>query len=104
MNFDEFAKLCHHDVEKYRDKFFVMLDLNGTIYSETIGFHFDVDEPEYQIEFIEMFKLFAPTALWCGNKHSLDIVNKLGYQATIFSFFEGGCFMVVLKTPTTLAK
>ncbi len=106
MTFDDLKELCVADIEKYRDNFLSLHDLNGTCFSETVGFLFglDEDDPQEITTALEMLKLFQPVAIWCGKQRLLDVLNKKGFQGTLFSWFEDGCFMVVLKSPLVTSK
>lgn len=102
FSFEDLQALCPDtDIERFRDDFSVMFDINGIVFSHTVGFHFDFDDedPSREARFLELVELFQPTAIWGGRQHVVDKVNALGHQATLFSYFEDGGFMVVLKVP-----
>lgn len=102
FSFDDFAELCPtHDIERFRESYDILLDLNGAVHSHTVGFHFSFDDndPSRLEEFKEMVKLFQPVALWAGSTTLRQQLTDMGYTAKRFPFFEGGGFMVVLKIP-----
>lgn len=107
MSFDEFAALCPDiDIEEYRDQYMMFLDTHGAVFSNTIGFNFSIDEddPDGDNDWTRMAELFAPIAIWAGNKEMLDRIKSRGRSATLVPYFEGGGFMVVLKTPVERKK
>ena len=102
FTFDDMAQMCPgYDIERFRDDFDVMFDMNGVVFSQTIGFHFSFDdeEPARQEQFVEMVKLFQPVALWAGSAELHKQLTDLGYTAKRFPYFQDGGFMVVLKIP-----
>lgn len=101
FTFDDLAQLCPgHDIERFRDDFDVLFDY-GPVSSQTVGFHFSLDEeePQRQANFEEMVKLFRPVALWAGSAKLLGQLESLNRSAIRVPYFEGGGFMVVLKIP-----
>lgn len=99
MEFEEFAQLCHDDVERFRDQFGTMFDTNGTAFSTTVGFHFSLEEPEELALTLEMLEIFQPVAVWVGYPEGVAQLQAAGHQALLFPWFEHGGFMVVLKVP-----
>lgn len=108
FSFEDLQAYCRPgvDIERFRDGFDVLFDVNGVVASYTVGFHFDFDDedPSCEARFLELVKLFQPTAIWGGSTHVVDKVKALGRQATLFPFFEDGGFMVVLKVPVRLSR
>lgn len=110
MKFDEFKTLVFRpgvDIEKFRDMFSVMLDVNGAIASDTIGFHIsvcdetdtDTDDLLAERKALEIIETFKPPVIWAGRQWVVDRLKKLGHQSILFPWFEDGAFVVVLKIP-----
>lgn len=104
MNFKKFQSLTNYDIARFEDSFFHMLDVNGAIVSDTIGFTFNLDDEEFPNEggtakTIDIIETFSPIAIFVGTKELQEELSKLGYQSLIMSWFEGGGYAVVLKTP-----
>lgn len=107
FRFEDFAKLCPDvELERFRDHFSSMLDINGAVASYTVGFHFSFDDedPSCEASFLEMVELFQPVAIWSGNEALLQRVSELGHTSTLFPYFEDGGFMVVLKVPARVPQ
>lgn len=102
FTFENLQALCpEHDLEKFKDNFSVMLDMNGAITSHTVGFHVDVaeDEPEQVALFQELLDIFSPPVIWAGSAEVQSRILDLGRQSTIVPYFQSGGFIVVLKIP-----
>lgn len=107
LSFDEFAALCpDFAIEEFREYYMTMLDLNGAVLSNTIGFNFSIDEdnPDEDRKWLDMVELFAPITIFAGNKEMLGYIRGKGHSAILMPYFEGGGFMVVLKTPIERKK
>jgi hypothetical protein len=101
MKFEQFASLSKVDISRFEKDYWTMLDLNGAIISETIGFHFSIDDDDDKSmqETKDLIETFNPIVIWCGTEELKEKVDKLGYQSKLFSWFEDGGFIVVLKCP-----
>jgi hypothetical protein len=104
MNFDEFASFSQNDISRFRGQYETMFDCNGTIISDTIGFHFSMGNIEKDTNAKDIFKTFVPFTIWCGRKDMVDKVKKMGFYAELYPFFEDGGFAVVLKTPRSVMR
>lgn len=101
MKFEEFKKhiLNGEDISKFESWYGKMLDINGTIPSNTIGFHFSVSSEENISKTKELIELFSPITIWCGTQKVLEKIEEMGKTGVLFPWFQEGGFIVVLKTP-----
>jgi hypothetical protein len=104
MKFKEFEEFSRSDISRFEEQYGTMLDLHGSIVSDTIGFHFSLGEPGEDANARDLFDTFKPITIWCGKQEMVERVRKMGYHAEKFSYFEDGGFAVVLKTPRMLKK
>ena len=99
MKFEEFAQYSHDDISRFKEQYGTMLDLQGAVVSDTIGFHFSLGNTEQDDNAKDIFKTFVPITIWCGRQEMVDKVNNMGFNAEKCPYFEDGGFAVVLKTP-----
>lgn len=109
IHFDQLKECSRMDIEKYRDAYDSMFDVNGAVTSHTIGFNFSLrspddaeDEiyPEEQPEYVkEMVKTLQPVQIWVGTQRMKDQMAGMGIETYLFPYFQDGGFMVLLKTP-----
>lgn len=104
MKFEEFAKFSQDDISRFKSQYGTMLDCNGTIVSDTIGFHFTIGNPEQDANAKDIFKTFVPFAIWCSRPEMVDRVKRMGFYAELYPFVEDGGFAVVLKTPRPVLR
>lgn len=99
MKFEEFAQFSHDDISRFKEQYGTMLDLQGVIVSDTLGFHFNLGNAEQDDNAKDIFKTFVPITIWCGSQDMVEKINKMGFYAEKSPYFEDGGFAVVLKTP-----
>lgn len=110
MDFDQFKTFVSRpnvDIEKFRDMFSIMLDCNGAVASETVGFNLAVClDSETDLASIadeklalEVISVFQPAVIWAGSYAVAARLSKLGHASILHPFFQDGAFAVVLKVP-----